>query len=518
MNITIFHYHLKPGGVTQVITQSIKAMLLHLPAVSSITLVAGSRENVEAELQKLKEELPQHQSAITFDHVPEINYLEDAPHTRVADLEHILTTRYKGSLWWVHNYHLGKNPVFTEALVRIADNIPEQKIVFHIHDFPESGRYENMDRLYSMMDSPLYPVTSNVRYAVINGRDRDNLVEAGMDPRQLSLLHNPCEGTALDRDDRKQARTTLGKALEESAYEFHPGAPIMLYPVRTIRRKNVLEGGLLSRCLGQPVNLVVTLPGVSSQERPYSQLVSSCFVQHLIPGAWGIGDPEAGYDLPFSTVVTATDLIFSSSVMEGFGYLFINALSWGKPLFARNLPTLRSIEEVFRSFSSYFYRGIEVPLTSSQRKELRQAYLGYLEEVRSSLPEQILRQLKTEIETVTEKNAIDFSFLSVDLQHRILQQAQEQRFQDRIREDNPVIFRRLHSLLEVEETPRHEIVQAHFSLERFAATAEEILDSFTDPDIGEEPGVSATEKQRSIEIEIQKRFATLETMRLLFRG
>ena len=45
VRLVVFHYHLLPGGVTQVIKSSAIAALKHIPGIEGITLVSGREEN-----------------------------------------------------------------------------------------------------------------------------------------------------------------------------------------------------------------------------------------------------------------------------------------------------------------------------------------------------------------------------------------------------------------------------------------------------------------------------------------
>jgi hypothetical protein len=127
-------------------------------------------------------------------------------------------------------------------------------------------------------------------------------------------------------------------------------------------------------------------------------------------------------------------------------------------------------------------------------------------------------ELESQIHTLTSGESIDFSFLSADLQKQVLQQARKKQFRQLIRESNSSLFSRLGALLQAEETPRQDTVRAYFSLERFAATTKAILDSFDDGGIGVSAAETTDEQQREIATTVQDSFATLENIRLLFKG
>ncbi len=110
------------------------------------------------------------------------------------------------------------------------------------------------------------------------------------------------------RRRRPGRRRRLACAFRDRSLSFHPESPLLLYPVRTVRRRNVLEAGLL-----------VSLPGLKRTEIVYSRLVEQCFHEGLIPGLWGIGEDLAEAGLSFRDTVQASDLVVSTAVRDGCG-------------------------------------------------------------------------------------------------------------------------------------------------------------------------------------------------------
>ena len=183
MDLVIFHHHLMPGGVTSVIRLGAEALLKHSSRVSRIRIVAG----------RLPENGPSIPGAqITC--MPEIDYAPAPPFSRflwkqrARHLAEILLERFggNGAVWWVHNYHLGKNPLLTEALLHIAALADGPRMILQPHDFPEAGRYDNLRALDRSITAPLYPCGPRVRYALINRRDLGLLKRAGL-PEVLPL-------------------------------------------------------------------------------------------------------------------------------------------------------------------------------------------------------------------------------------------------------------------------------------------------------------------------------------------
>jgi hypothetical protein len=497
VHIVVFHYHLLPGGVTGVITEMRRSLLAYAPSVDHVTLVCGSEENVRP-------------TPGTIEVVPEIGYHsrqqlalydpEPAPASvgpvgRVeADqvargarelsnrIVEILLERYGGedTVWWIHNPHLGKNPAFTHAIYRIAGEHPEQRIVLHIHDFPESGRYSNLRALHIAGVEELYPQHAHVAYAVINSRDERYLENAGV--RSVSYLPNPVTISADQRADIDRARVR-GQLASQFGTEFpffDPDAPLLLYPVRTIRRKNILEAALLAVLMSDPVNLVVTLPGVSRAEKPYSDLVEHAYREGLIRGLWGIGSSLQDASVSFEALQSSADAIMSSSVQEGFGFQYIAPLLLGVPLVARRLDIMDDIDELYSRSPHHFYDQVWVPAVtpslSGPQSLLRFRYSERIDRLRAHLPETDTAKLTEEVERLIGGDALEFSFLPPQMQLAVLSDAvHHQAYRDEIRELNARLVERCEATISSTASPLHQTVEDAFGLRRFADRAERIL-------------------------------------------
>ncbi|MFW6209279.1 MAG: hypothetical protein ACOC7X_11295 [Spirochaetota bacterium] len=480
--ITIFHYHLLTGGITQVISSSVKALLHTAADQFDITIVCGRDTHRLQLIDSLNREVKNAgiDAEVKSEHMPEIDYLvEQSPHPSVKDIRRHLTERFSGSTWWVHNYHIGKNPLFTEALVQIAREQPQQQIVLHIHDFPESGRFSNLKALYESLNSPLYPTGENVRYVLINSRDRDILAEAGIPEEQLFLLNNPIEAKQEKRIDYWDVQQKISSWASEHSMRWEPGGKLLLYPVRTIRRKNVLEAGLLVNLLESPANLLVTLPGVSKQEIAYSNLLEAAFQNRLISGSWGIGTHLDEIGVSFTELSRSADTIISTAIQEGFGFLFINSILWGVPLIARDLDILGGIRDSFHPDSSLFYESLQVPLTTGDRAALGDAYTKLINTVAPLLPDEQDKRLHYEVEQLLAEELIDYSFLTVDQQYEFLKRsAESQEFVNELREINAETVATAENLLRGPKVRNREHIIEEFGATAHTRSIQKILDSF----------------------------------------
>ena len=554
MHLIFFHYHVLPGGVTAVIKAMGTALEQSATSPVHIRVVSGSGENTE----ELSVRWP-------VDLAPEIGYLSrtrlgsagstldaedeaaDGPVGQVGEEQIALAAGEQsarladslwerwgdpGAVWWVHNHHLGKNPVFTRALYRVAELHPEQRMVLHIHDFPESGRFANLRYLRQAGALPLYRDLPNLHYVTINSRDRRILQNAGL--TQVSYLPNPVlplgpEVPPPQADDPPAGRAGAGGLSATVRQQLHAAfgamfprfrsdAPLLLYPVRTIRRKNVFEAALLAQLVEGGASLLVTLPGVSQAERQYSSMVQHAFQDGTIPGLWGIGRQldEAGID--FETLQHAADMVVSSSVQEGFGYQFITPLLYGKAVVARHLDVLEDVLPLYDEHPHHFYRSLQVPLgspsLSGPQALLRFRYSERLDRLAPHIPPDRLEELHADVDELLGGETIEFSFLLPHMQYTYLKDmAEEPAFRAEVTALNPRLTQALNTLVGAGVAPASEAIERAFGPARHAAHIESILASF---------GTSGTRSQATgsdptrIDTAVLRSFTRLEYQRLLY--
>ncbi len=540
--LTIFHYHLLTGGITQVVTASLSALLGSKkdPEITRVRLVCGVEEHTEEVLGKIRgaaEAAGREAIELEIAIVPELRYISEMEEIPTPEtIVELMLDRFAGDIWWVHNYHLGKNPLFTEALLRIAERHPEQRMVFHIHDFPESGRFDNLELLYSQLSSPWYPIGAQIRYAVINGRDYSILHKAGVPEPQLFLLDNPVapkpqpapspdseeDLSAEEAEDKQSTASIIRDYCSSTSAFWEEGGKLALYPVRTIRRKNVLEAGLIVRLLPRPVNLLVTLPGVSAQQRDYSDFVGQCFAEELIPGAFPVGTFLDDIGIGFSDLTGSADMIISSSIQEGFGYLFLNALEWNVPLLSRDLDILDGMRGIFEGYPACFYSRLLVPIGEDSRIELFSEYQRkVLPQLEKTLFSSEVNAIEEEIREMCDADPIDFSFLSLKLQKEVLQRLANPTYRKEVEEANKELIESLAYTMEERTVDKSAEIADRFGPEAHAAEVRRILASFGEHSQGPAPAAANGEERNeprggSIHRKVLSRFLELEYMRLLY--
>ena len=510
LNLAVFHYHFVPGGITTVVKLSIKSLLANYQEIGKIALISGRKAYSEDLISYLKSSFPE--ADITWETLPDLDYLkEGSVFTRenINNIENILE-KYRGYLYWIHNYHIGKNSLFTKIITDFALKRESEKFLFHIHDFPECSRYSNYRNLIKLVSNP-YPSGRNIKYAVLNSRDYQFMKSSGFNENSVFLLPNP---VIQNKNIRSKLTEAEKKKIKDNIYirtkdifDFKPEKPVFLYPVRTIRRKNVFEAALISLLSFGGSNLIQTLPGISDQEIKYSDIIYNFYRKGLIKGLWGTGIKDSPAEIDLNRAVDISDIIISSSVMEGFGYIFTDTLTWGKPIISRDLDTSKDFIPLFTDKSSYFYKSFSIPLDEKLKTELVKQYRKYLKHL--SAGEMDIPDPDYFIDNILSGNTVDFSYLSCDQQSDFFMQSAESRLiQSDLREINSSLITKTKLLASSENEISRSDISKYYGPEIFTEIFSKIINSFEKNTLNAENSSKISEKLFSM-------FTTAESIRLI---
>ena len=286
----------------------------------------------------------------------------------------------------------------------------------------------------------------------------------------------------------------------------------------------MIELALITRLVPQPVNLVVTLPGVSSREKPYSDAIEKAYRERLIRGLWGIGHELDNAGVGFLELVAAADLIACSSIQEGFGLLYIDTLQWGHPLLARKIDVLEGISDVLDRPQVHLYESVPVPLDDSTKTRLRNGYNEQIHRIAGHLSKKTIESLEAEIETMLDSQTIDFSYLDIDGQLDLLRSvATDVNAASRIRALNKRIVDAVPGLAERDPEPVEP--DSRFTRRGFADTTRRIIETFdrTADDASESASLHqgrspdrASHDDVSVQSKLLQLFASKEFIRLLY--
>lgn len=490
------------------------AVARYIDEIEEILLVSASEEEVDGLPAELHAAEGIGTCRINCVRLPEIGYLDEATAAGMDPeaLKSTLLRRFGGYVWWIHNHHIGKNPIFTKVLIDIAEGPENQPMIFHIHDFPECGRYPNLRFLKNHHQGTLYPIGSGVGYAVINTRDRDLLVHAGIPESKVHFLPNPQEPVKTAGED--PSRTERTAAFLQSLPGFLSDAPTMIYPVRCIRRKNVLEAGMLAILAEPEMNLLITLPGTSAQERDYSDLAAECFHRELVSGVFGAGlqAEQSGLDIGFQDLVAYADVVISTSIQEGFGYLFINSLEWRKRLIARNLEILSDFESHFDDHHQHVYNQFLIPADLIDIRDLAETYHRFIRSFSEDLGQPLIEELLTDFRRIFKADAVDFSYLGPKEQVRVLEKCKQAGIRDKLRKLNAPLLHTIEGFASAGTYTHSCDLEPNFGFQTYAERCKTLFQSVLS---GAVPG-TAPSAHAAIDENIRRYFVSTPYFRLLY--
>lgn len=332
--VAIVHYHLGPGGVSNVIA-----------ATSRCLTEAGVRHVILA--GSGAEELPVRV-------IPELGYMSAPPGDMDADelLERLRAAAREAlgqapSIWHFHNHSLGKNPLLPELVARLAEQ--NERLVLQLHDFAEDGRPANHQVIADCRK--LYPVSSHIHYAFLNSRDQNLFTAAGLPAEASILLPNPISPSA-----------SVGN-LRDFAPNHLP--PILLAPVRGIRRKNLGELVFLSALAPADTRFAVSRAPLNPDALAIHDAWRKFARRQQLPIGFDVVNrfsPVAGAPAGFGSWISHASHFITTSVSEGFGLPLLEAAAHGKPLLGRNLPHITTDHARHGIHTGNLYDRILIPI------------------------------------------------------------------------------------------------------------------------------------------------------------
>ena len=316
MKVVYIHFHLKTGGVTTVLKQQVNAIRKD----ADVLVIAGTPPETP---------LPADTAVVDglgYDSAPSDRHKSEAVAESVTAAVH---RKWKDGcdLIHIHNATLAKN----KNLLSILGLLQQRnfKLFIQIHDFAEDGRP-------SVYFQDQYP--HDCHYGVINSRDYRVLLKSGLEKKGLHKLFNMIRPWDIQ---------PVGPATGELA----------LYPVRALRRKNIGEAILLSLFFRDKDSLAITLPPNSPVDiQSYGGWKAYVRQEHLRVRF------DAGIGADFRELVHSAKLMITTSVMEGFGFSFLEPWSAGKYLCGRKLPDICGDFEENGILLEHLYSRLNVPL------------------------------------------------------------------------------------------------------------------------------------------------------------
>lgn len=423
MQLAILHHHLNCGGVTQVILNHLRSLGCggRPGGPERVVILYGGRHGGWPEtifqgpppFPMELVELP----ALDYDREP----VADAD--RLADqLQAALAARGFSSddtILHCHNHALGKNASLPGALARLAGG--GYRTLLQIHDFAEDFRPDNYRHLATALatDEPgrlaelVYPQGPGIHYAVLSRRDQAVLTIAGVADERLHLVPNPV-AEFDDLPDPAVARPAVRQALG-----LDPGARLVVYPTRGIRRKNIGEMLLLAALGGQRTTFAVTLSPINPVER------ASFDRWQALSGELGLAcrfDVGGAGGLPYRDMLAAADALVTTSVAEGFGMVFLEAWLAGRPLVGRDLPEVTADFVDHGVQFPWLYEELSIPKSWLDEDALRHQWTDAYHAACGAYGVRPLadRPLSLQIDAMLAGPSVDFAALPPTLQATVI--------------------------------------------------------------------------------------------------
>jgi len=326
MRVFIIHHHLHPGGVTSVIKSQVTA--LRQRGYNNITVLTGNNAHAPAALSGIAD----------IQTLPIIDYLPDESVSNQSLYSEILrefSKRFKkDDILHFHNLNLGKNPVYSLAVFQLAEE--GFQIFNHVHDFAED-RPRNMQLMRKIVEKEfqkplekiMYPVMRNYAFGVLTSHDKKRIAANGINSGRISVLPNPVNPPSeVTREQRAQIRKDVF-----CQFNLPEDRKLAVYPVRGITRKNLGEFILLSALLEKDYVFALTQPPKNPGEIPQYDEWKSFSQWQKLPVVF-----EAGQKTDFLKLMHTSDICFTTSVMEGFGMVYLEPWLFNTPVAGRNLP------------------------------------------------------------------------------------------------------------------------------------------------------------------------------------
>lgn len=383
LHLGIVHYGIGfKDGVNTVISRNVRA-LLNIDPMLRITLLgklAPDHRNFirpsfpSVEYRDIEEFDPQAHSGRVksksivdqqvHDYIWQGTNLAEILIEKLADMDVIIA----------ENLGLGIDPSVTYAFYLYTQYCymarERKRFIYRFHDFVQQRpvNFMNVKKFYQTRfgivpnwHSILYPAYPNIRYVAINRYDRLRLIEHGIEEKNIHYIPNSVDRSIIPPDDR--SGELRRKIIEREHLE--PSLRFILYPVRCLRRKNVEEAIFLtcflnalaegrtskknSRIEGR-YHLLVSLMPEKGDDAVYAEQLVSFVKKHGLPVSIGFNDiismerepdprdPDRIKRYGVGDFYRVADLVITTSVLEGFGFVYVEPWLLGRAVIGRNIP------------------------------------------------------------------------------------------------------------------------------------------------------------------------------------
>jgi hypothetical protein len=290
----------------------------------------------------------------------------------------------------VENASVGAHPAFNVAIQRLlaGDALKKTRFCFRVHDLAFS-RPANLAAIQEMsaysglsVNQLLLPDRPGTDHLVVNRTDAFMLFALGLNQEHIHYLPNPVD---ISLAGGQELAGELRQAMEKRGWA-KPGEHLLIYPVRGVPRKNITEALLLTRFLNLTASGLGGIPHALQPDGPYRLMIAirpqdcsgSGYADQLCEFVESTGfEARIGLDelVGPDCRVTASDqdqrrygvaelyatgaAAISTSVMEGFGFGFLEPWCAGLVAVGRRLPVMDDFVRVGMRMD-HFYRRLVV--------------------------------------------------------------------------------------------------------------------------------------------------------------
>ena len=331
MKILFLHYAFKSDGVTRCVLNNISGLTKLSGNISFILAGDCFASSIPSDIEK---------RSIDWEAPDIVSQIQEI----AKDADVVI----------IENPTVGILPKATLAFKRYAEKNQDKRVIYRIHDLIDDRPhlFEEFKKTFDNFDD-IYPNSNNVSFLTLTSFDKRRLTEKGLN--NIEVLPNSIVISDLDINGEK----SLGlRTLFEKKGIVKPGEKIIAYPVRIERRKNIEEAMLLTKILnegGDNYRLIVTVPFDENYEKELEILAD----KHKIPCSIGKASKYISFDkkdkFTIADFYAASDLVISTSVREGFGFVFVEPWLAGTSVMGRAIP---SVTEDFQTNGvdlSYLY-------------------------------------------------------------------------------------------------------------------------------------------------------------------
>ncbi len=414
MKIIIIHHHLNPGGVNRIVEMQSK--ILSKVDNFHIKLITGKCP-IPSWIQQFNLSIKQNK---LLDYLnPNIKSKKILQQLYIQIISFLKKEISKDSIIHIHNPNLGKNPLLMLALHQLCLN--NYQIIKHIHDFCEDLRselYQNQKLIIQkIFKQPLaevmYPNRPNVFYITINSRDTTLLKKMNIFKKQIFYLPN-----AIHFEKQNPKSLPLSKKDFLKKLNLNIQKPLIVYPIRAIRRKNIGEFILIATLLKKSAQFALSL----APENPIEKIAYNAWVKfskkHQLPIKYNIGQL-----ISFENLMQIANKVITTSVCEGFGMIFLEPWQYNLNLFGRDLPeiTIDIKKKGFKQLSLYkhFWIPNQDPIEASTLKnEYQKLYTKIYNDFSLPIPTNLDKVIKN---SKCKGSYLDFANLSIEMQMKIIE-------------------------------------------------------------------------------------------------